>query len=148
MRTAVIDGADAVVGLVVLVLAALLTLNLRRRALQRNGGTFDAGMRESTVASGKGWMLGIARYTGSSIDWYRVFSLSPRPRRRISRADLVVVGRRVPLGAEAYALLAGAVVIECVDAGQTIELGMTVPALTGFLAWLEAAPPGQAVNVA
>jgi hypothetical protein len=27
--------------------------------------------------------------------------------------------------------------------GRRVELAMSVPALTGFLAWLEAAPPGS-----
>jgi hypothetical protein len=40
------------------------------------------------------------------------------------------------------------VVVECGIAGRTVELGMGEGELTGFLAWLEAAPPGQNVSVA
>jgi hypothetical protein len=46
------------------------------------------------------------------------------------------------------ALLAGAIVVECSSAGTVLELGMTEDALTGFLSWLEAAPPGQHMSVA
>jgi hypothetical protein len=39
-------------------------------------------------------------------------------------------------------------VLECNQQGRVIELAMSEDALTGFLSWLEAAPPGQHVNVA
>lgn len=137
-----------------LVLAGFLTVAARRRVLHRRGGTFDCSLREAGRATtrsdtAKGWMLGIARYSGDQLDWYRVFSLSPRPHTRLPRRRLEVAGRRPPGGAEAYALLPGAVVVEC-RRGEAVEveLGMSEGALTGFLSWLEAAPPGQNVSVA
>ena len=39
-------------------------------------------------------------------------------------------------------------VLRCLHNGAPLELAMSEDALTGFLAWLEAAPPGQRVNVA
>jgi hypothetical protein len=39
-------------------------------------------------------------------------------------------------------------VLVCEHKGLRLELAMSDDALTGFLAWLEAAPPGQRVNVA
>jgi hypothetical protein len=39
-------------------------------------------------------------------------------------------------------------VLGCLHRGTRLELAMSEDALTGFLAWLEAAPPGQRVNVA
>jgi len=59
-----------------------------------------------------------------------------------------VLYRRTPEGQEELALLSGAVVLSCLHAGVPLELAMSEDALTGFLAWLEAAPPGQRVNVA
>lgn len=100
------------------------------------------------VDHGKGWVFGIARYSGDRIEWFRVFSYAPRPRRTLERHDIVVIERRLPVGQEELALLAGAVVLVCSHGGRLLELAMSEDALTGFLAWLEAAPPGQRVNVA
>ncbi|WP_436788556.1 DUF2550 domain-containing protein [Yinghuangia sp. YIM S10712] len=100
------------------------------------------------VDHGKGWVFGIARYSGDRIEWFRVFSYATRPRRVLNRHDIVVVERRLPVGHEELALLAGAVVLVCSHDGEPLELAMSEDALTGFLAWLEAAPPGQRVNVA
>ncbi|MFE2873139.1 DUF2550 domain-containing protein, partial [Embleya sp. NPDC059259] len=97
---------------------------------------------------GKGWVFGIARYSGDRIEWFRVFSYAPRPRRVLQRGGIHVIGRREPAGQEELALLAGAVILVCEHDGARIELALSDDALTGFLAWLEAAPPGQRVNVA
>ena len=59
-----------------------------------------------------------------------------------------MAGRRVPDGEEELALLSDAVILTCLHRGTRLELAMSEDALTGFLAWLEAAPPGQRVNVA
>jgi hypothetical protein len=65
----------------------------------------------------------------------------------MARRELEIVDRRVPEGAEAFALLSGAVIVRCrdgSDGGTMVEFAMGDDALTGFLSWLEAAPPGQA----
>ncbi|RII15755.1 hypothetical protein DSC45_18140 [Streptomyces sp. YIM 130001] len=137
---------------VVLVLVGLLVFGVRRRLIQRSGGTFDCSLRwnapDSGDTSGKGWSYGIARYNGDRVEWFRVFSYAPRPRRNLERATIEVVDRRAPEGEEELALLSDAIVLGCLQDGTRIELAMSEDALTGFLAWLEAAPPGQRVNVA
>ncbi|MBV2353276.1 DUF2550 domain-containing protein [Streptomyces sp. J2-1] len=139
---------------IVVVLAALglFLFGLRRRLIQRSGGTFDCSLRWDVTGpgdtGGKGWSYGVARYNGDRIEWYRVFSYAPRPRRTLERAAIEVAGRRLPEGEEELALLSDAVVLTCVHRGTRLELAMSEDALTGFLAWLEAAPPGQRVNVA
>ncbi|MGW8061461.1 DUF2550 domain-containing protein [Streptomyces ziwulingensis] len=145
--------ALTVCGIVVaLVVIGLFVFGLRRRLIQRSGGTFDCSLRweapEEGDAGGKGWSYGVARYHGDRVEWYRVFSYSPRPRRVLERSAIEVAGRRVPAGEEELALLSDAVVLACVHRGTRLELAMSDDALTGFLAWLEAAPPGQRVNVA
>ncbi|GAA3992395.1 MULTISPECIES: DUF2550 domain-containing protein [Streptomyces] len=145
--------ALTVCGIVVaLVVIALFVFGLRRRLIQRSGGTFDCSLRWEAPtegdAGGKGWSYGVARYNGDRVEWYRVFSYSPRPRRVLERSAIEVAGRRVPDGEEELALLSDAVVLACVHRGTRLELAMSDDALTGFLAWLEAAPPGQRVNVA
>ncbi|MFF8098235.1 DUF2550 domain-containing protein [Streptomyces sp. NPDC016640] len=136
----------------VLVLAGLFVFGLRRRLIQRSGGTFDCSLRweapESGDSQGKGWAYGVARYNGDRVEWFRVFSYAPRPRRALERSAIEVAGRRLPEGEEELALLTDYVVLACRHRGTRLELAMSEDALTGFLAWLEAAPPGQRVNVA
>ncbi|MGX2994489.1 DUF2550 domain-containing protein [Streptomyces sp. JNUCC 64] len=150
------------VALVVLVVVGLFAFGLRRRLIQRSGGTFDCSLRwdapvpveedgdgeGAADTSGKGWGYGIARYSGDRIEWFRVFSYAHRPRRVLERSAIEVIGRRAPEGEEELALLSDAVVLACAHQGVRLELAMSEDALTGFLAWLEAAPPGQRVNVA
>ena len=145
--------ALSVCGVVVaLVLVGLFVFGLRRRLIQRSGGTFDCSLRwnvpEEPDTSGKGWGYGVARYSGDRIEWFRVFSYAPRPRRVLERSAIEVAGRRDPEGEEELALLSDAVILACHHRGTRLELAMSEDALTGFLAWLEAAPPGQRVNVA
>jgi hypothetical protein len=178
---------------VVLAVVGLGAFAVRRRLIQRVGGTFDCSLRlrmpeaaeaaavseppaaqggsggsggadgapelpdvpesgaEQAAASagdGKGWVFGVARYNGDHLEWFRVFSYAPRPRRALRRPRIEVVSRRTPEGQEELALLSGAVVLSARVDGEPLELAMSEDALTGFLAWLEAAPPGQRVNVA
>jgi hypothetical protein len=87
-------------------------------------------------------VLGIGRYAGDELEWYRVFSYATRPRRSFSRRGLRVVESRAPDGVEVYSLLSGAVVVRCLDQDTPVELAMGDASLTGFLSWLESAPPG------
>ncbi|WP_255951978.1 DUF2550 domain-containing protein [Streptomyces odontomachi] len=151
-----------VIAVIVLLLLGLFAFGARRRIIQRSGGTFDCSLRWNTPAhrphggtepaapheNGKGWAYGIARYSGDRVEWFRVFSYAPRPRRTLERGAIVVTGRRTPEGEEELALLSDAIVLGCDHQGARLELAMSEDALTGFLAWLEAAPPGQRVNVA
>lgn len=135
----VLDALAAVVALGVLALALLA---LRRRLLTRRGGTFDCSLRLHEGPHGKGWVLGVGRYTGDDLQWYRVFSYSLRPRRVLARRQLQVLDSREPTGVEVFSLLAGAVVVRCRDRNGPVELAMAPASQTGFLAWVESAPPG------
>lgn len=137
-----VSALDVLLGVVVLVLLALGLLALRRRVITRRGGTFECSLRLREAPHGKGWVLGIGRYAGDALEWYRVFSYSMRPRRALSRSGLEILDRREPAGVEAFALLSGATVVRCKDADGRVELAMSPPALTGFLSWVESAPPG------
>ena len=128
--------------LVLLAVLPLVVLSVRRRLLQRLGGTIELSLRATPAADGRGWMLGVGRFEGDDLRWYRVFSLSVRPRRTLSRRDLQVVRRREPAGGETLALLEGVVVMVCTSPQGPVELAMDPSAVTGFLAWLEAQPPG------
>jgi hypothetical protein len=134
---------DALGVLLALLLIGVLALILRRRWLSRSGGTFEASVRVRSSKIGRGWVLGIGRYTGEHLEWFRVFSWSPRPKQVFARWGFEVMSRRMPSGPEAFALYAGHVILDCQTQAGRIELAMSEDSLTGFLAWLEAAPPGR-----
>jgi hypothetical protein len=135
--------ADFASLLLLLVLVYGVWLVGRRRWLARNGGTFEVSIRVRSSKAGRGWLLGVGRYSGDDLEWFRVFSLAPRPKRTFRRRDLEYVGRRDPVGVEAYSLYSGHIVVACQTPSGPLEVAMSPEALTGFLAWLEAAPPGQ-----
>jgi Protein of unknown function (DUF2550) len=136
--------ADSSGAFLLLLLLYGLALVVRRRWISRYGGTFEASIRVRSGRAGRGWLLGVARYTGDGLEWFRIFSLAPRPRYAYRRAELEYVGRREPSGVEAYSLYSGHIVVACRTPSGSVEMGMSPAALTGFLAWLEAAPPGRA----
>lgn len=134
-----LESAGVLLLLPILYGAALI---IRRRVLSRHGGTFELSCRLHTAHAGRGWLLGLGRYSGEDLEWFRIFSLSPSPRRAWSRRSLSYTGRREPVGAEDMSLYAGHVIIECSTPDGPIELAMSEASLTGFQAWLEAGPPG------
>lgn len=142
------DAARTTALLALVLVLAVLALPLRRAVLRRRGGLFDCSLRTDRTRDGRGWMIGVGLYAGDAIAWYRVFSYSPRAKRLIARRSLDVVARRVPTGIERGVLLAGSVIVECVDDQGPLELAMPEGALTGFLSWLESAPPGSDLHVA
>lgn len=129
--------------LLFLVLAYGLILVFRRRWLSRHGGTFEFSVRVRSGRAGRGWILGVGRYTGDNLEWFRIFSLAPRPRYCYRRDELAYAGRRDAEGVEAYSLYSGHIVVTCRTPTGLLEVAMSPDALTGFLAWLEAAPPGR-----
>jgi hypothetical protein len=139
-----LDVAGAVLVLVLLYGVALV---VRRRVLSRHGGTFELSYRARTGKAGRGWLLGLGRYSGDSLEWFRIFSLSPRPKRTWRRDSLDYGGQRAPQGPEHISLYPDHVVVCCVTPQGELELAMSVSSLTGLQSWLEAAPPGTATTV-
>jgi Protein of unknown function (DUF2550) len=100
----------------------------------------------AAVRDGRGWSYGIAQYGADRVDWYRIFSYAFRPAAVLNRRDLEVIGRRDPEGTEELALFPGWTILDCRFGSGYAELALSEDALTGFLSWLEAAPPGQGVS--
>lgn len=138
-----LDGLGVALVIVLLLAVPIIAFAIRRAVLARSGGTVELSVRLRPAAHGRGWVLGVGRYAGDELQWFRVFSLAPRPRRTLSRHDLDIEGRRRPIGPEAMALQAGSVILECRNSSGEVEVAMSEAALTGFLSWLEAAPPGS-----
>jgi hypothetical protein len=139
-------GISEIIG-VALLLACLVIgwLAVRRLRLIRIGGVDVAlrRVRASAPRSTRGWNLGVGRYRGDEFAWYRVISLGGGANVVLSRLDLEIVDRRRPGSTEEYVVPADSTVLRCRDGQRTVELAMTPGVLTGFLSWLEAAPPGR-----
>ena len=134
-----VDSAGA---LLFLVLAYGLLLVVRRRWISHAGGTFELAARINTPVRGRGWVLGVGRYSGADLEWFRIFSLWPRPKRTWPRGELGYTAQRPPTRTESISLYAGHVVVLCETSTGPVELAMSPAALTGLQAWLEAGPPG------
>jgi hypothetical protein len=135
----------------VIVAAAATCLVLRRRVITRRCGVVACCLRSH--ASGR-WQHGLAEYRSSQLYWHRLLSLRIRPEAVFERRGLVVSGSRPAGPGEADWVGPGMMIVTCEarlrsagaeQAGQgtvtdVIELAMSQDALTGYLAWLEAAP--------
>jgi hypothetical protein len=128
--------------LLLLTVLAAVALAARRFLLERGGGTVECGLR---ACAGQGtWRLGVASYQRDKLCWYNTLGVLLRPEEVFPRRSLTVVSRRPSLPAETAALGPERIVVELwADRTDHVELAMTSEALTGFLAWLEASPPGS-----
>ena len=137
--------------LVLLLVLAAVALAARRFLLERSGGTVECALRHPAETGG--WRLGLLSFHRDEVHWHRALGVLLRPEMVFHRRGLSVVGRRPARPDEEAALGADRVVVEvatkpAADAsgspsGEHVELAMTDQALTGFLAWLEASPPGS-----
>jgi Protein of unknown function (DUF2550) len=127
-------------------------LAVRRVRLMRGGGVDvclrrqGPGRRPVRVSrdAAAGWHFGVGRYQGNEFAWYRLTSLRPGATTVLDRTGIEIVERRHPAAGEVYALPQAASVLRCRAGKREVELAMTPGVLTGFLSWLESAPPGPA----
>ena len=133
MTTVVLVLAAA--ALVVVVFAFLL----RRRFLLSGLGAVTMWLRPEGSPR---WSVGVAWYGGDALLWYRALSLSVRPQQRLCRADFSVRERR-SASPDDVALPSDVVVLSCSTAEGPRDLAMDTSTVTGFLSWVESAPPGS-----
>jgi hypothetical protein len=136
-----LDAGWLLLVILVIALACATGIATRRTLIERGGGTVECGLRR---VGDRRWRLGLAAYQPGELRWYPAFGFRLRPGEAFARHALTVVSRRPADPVEETSIGSGAVVVEC-DTGQAaarIELALSEDALTGFLAWLEAAPPG------
>ena len=130
-----------------LAVGALAALPLRRRWLARDGGLFECSVRLNASVPGAGWVLGMARYNAEMLEWFRFFSYATHPRKSFLRSEVRVLTSREPDPVEAVSLYSGQRVVELCEqnaaepGGRRWEIAMGGDSLTGFLSWLESAPP-------
>jgi len=127
-----------IVGLaLVVVIAALVFQRLR---MVRQGG-IDIALRSRFNEAGGGWHQGVGRYRGDDFALFQLSSLRSGPDRVLGREQLEIVERRGLTVPESYAMPSGSVVLRCRAGVDELELAMRHDTLTGFLSWLESAPP-------
>ncbi|MCZ2806666.1 DUF2550 domain-containing protein [Modestobacter sp. VKM Ac-2983] len=128
---------------VVLVLVGLLLVALvaafllRRRFLLSGLGAVTMWLRAPGTSR---WAVGVAWYSGDTLLWYRALSLSVRPNRRLCRAQFQVDARRRPTAAD-LSLPDDSVILTVRTRAGPQELAMDSSTVTGFLSWIESAPP-------
>ncbi|BCB79477.1 DUF2550 domain-containing protein [Phytohabitans flavus] len=130
------------IGIGILILLAFVATLFIRRAVMAGSGTIRLNLRVSTMLDGRGWSPGFGRFAGDELRFYRMFSLAIRPKRRLSRDGLVVERRRRPEGQELMSIPADWVILRCLSHQAPVEIAMAKTTVTGFMSWLEAAPPG------
>jgi hypothetical protein len=153
-----LDAIWLFAGFLALIVLAAAVLAIRRFLLERGGGTIECGLRRP---AGRGsWRLGVVSYQRDELYWYDALGVLLRPEHVFQRRMLTVLSRRSSLPAEVSTLGPEHIVVEiCTgpsaghphdgpraaveSCGAHVELAMTEQAMTGFLAWLEASPPGS-----
>lgn len=134
-------GIGQIIGLILLAgIIVIAALALRRLRIVRQGGIHVA-LRSRFNAAGHGWHQGVGRYRGDVFAWFRVSSLRSGPDLVLEREQLEIVERRRLTAPESYAMPSGSVVLRCRTGVDELELAMRQDTLTGFLSWLESAPP-------
>ncbi len=119
-----------------LLIFALCLVGVRRFNLRRALGTADA----SICTAGNSWQMGVCRYQDNDLEWFRLASLSLRPKHKFKRSSLELLGRRKPSEAEAVKVQPDVVIVELRYEGQELWLAMKFDAYTGLSSWLEAGP--------
>jgi hypothetical protein len=122
--------------LTVVVVALVVAFLLRRRFLLSGLGAVTMWLRPPDTR----WSVGVAWYGGDTLLWYRALSLAVRPNQRLCRSELAIESRRI-VGQEEPALAPGSVVLRCRTGAGPRELAMDPSTVTGFLSWVESAPP-------
>jgi len=123
----------------VLVVVLAVAFLIRRRFLLSGLGAVTMWLRP---AGSPRWSVGVAWYGGDMLLWYRGLSFAVRPNERLSRAELRVESRR-SAGRDDLALPSDVVVLAIATPEGTRELAMDASTVTGFLSWMESAPPGR-----
>ena len=130
------DADLALIGWILAALALTLLLGAlaqaaRRMAIRRPGGAVPCSLRRDPEVR---WRHGVVAYRTGSLAWFRSASLRLRPDAVFDRQSLRLVERR-PLESGTSVVL-----FETGTPGERLWLELSTDALTGLLAWVEAAP--------
>jgi len=119
-----------------LLVFTLCLFGVRRFNLRRALGTVDA----SICVAGNSWQMGVCRYQDNHLEWFRLASLSVRPKHTYRRSSLELVGRREPTESERVKVQPETVIVQLRYEGRDVLLAMRFDAYAGLSSWLEAGP--------
>lgn len=131
---------------VAITLALFIVMAVRRWVISRRGTTIDLSVTRHPENDASGWIIGVGRYRGEDLEFFRLFSLWPVPRYTFRRGTVEVLGRRSPSPRESRRTHHSFVVAQVETQTPVAQVALTPGALTALLAWLESAPPGHNVN--
>lgn len=128
-----------VIALIVSCLASLVMLFVRRRWLSAQGTVFDCALRTPRTD----WVLGVSRYQGAQLLWYRVFSFSWKAKREFKQQQWAVISQRAATAAEERQIFANQQILTLENklTGERIELAADGTSLMGLTSWIEARMP-------
>lgn len=140
----VILTTEIIVGVAFLLAAVFLVVTLvRRRLIAANSVPSLCALR----LEGHRWRSGLLKQTPETLEWYRLFGVTPRPGHVWRRGSLEVtevgqtnpstVSRAIGIAAPIQATF----VTDDSSAPGRFDLVMATGAYTALRAWLEAAPP-------
>lgn len=137
----VVAWIAALCGLALVIVALAATWLAWRRLRTLHVGGVDVALRLRKDERGRSWHLGVAHYRGEEFVWYRALSVRSGPNLVMNRRNVEITERRRPSMAESHVVPAGSTVLDLSGHDSEMELAMGGDALTGFLSWLESAPP-------
>jgi len=135
---------NLLLGALLLIVAVVVGVFVVRRVRLLRAGGVNVALRTDLSREGRGWHLGVGRYQGDEFSWFRPLSVRSGPDRIINREGLEIAARREPTHSEAFSMPPDSMVLRCRAGGaRDVEIAMAPDTLTGFLSWLESAPPGR-----
>jgi hypothetical protein len=160
---AVVLGVLAAV--IAVALAVPAALFARMAVLRRRGATLSCALRLGRGSGGSGgnrgsggnggsggsggrrWQIGLVRYSPRHVQWFRLLGVGFRPSLTLRRRTIVVLDRHAPAASELHSMPHDSVIASCRGltlTGRSVDVDIAMPAgaMTGFLSWLESAPPG------
>jgi len=124
-------------------LTLLFAIFLRLKLVMLGGGTIRLQVRVTTMVPGRGWSTGVGQFIGDELRFRRMFTFAIRPKRVLNRDTLTIEQQRLPAGPERLTMPGHWIILRCKSDAGEVEIAMAESTVTGFLSWLESAPPGQ-----
>ncbi|MCS4534863.1 DUF2550 domain-containing protein [Corynebacterium sp. HS2168-gen11] len=141
---AIISTMSIVVfGLGFVVLCALIMW--RFFALRSSGS--NAIVRRLPASGTSGWRHGLFFYSGTSLRFYQVRSISPYADIEFERSRLHVVGQREQLPEETDIMDTSDPIVIVEYQGEQYEVQLSARGRLAFIAWIESAPDARMVHI-
>lgn len=108
----------------------------------RSRGT-TVSMRKLPAEGEHGWRYGLLRYSGATVEYFKLRSIAPRANVTFRRNDVELRGHRELTSREASFLSPATHVVTIGCGNDTYEVALEPRAGMAFTAWVEAAPDAR-----